>query len=208
MTQTAHGLTDCVELIRSFYAPPVPFRGTQSSGLSDALERQKLLRLPDEFRLYLQHYAPVNHLKLRQVGDPIELLSCSRLGWRTPGYSYDPLIETEILSWKSHWFLFGLCGRDPLIIDCLDAEPHSPVYRAMYTPDLWSFRRVADSLGQFLLCACAMEHALSQICPADPIIDDDIGFRLDARAAQWLFPRIEAWAGAYYEEWLYVFDNA
>jgi hypothetical protein len=151
MMNTVIGLTECMALIRAFHPGPLPFRGNTSTGLCEALERQKLLRFPPEFRHYLHQYIPATHLSIRAIGDPIELFSAARIGWRMPGYNFSPMRQTEILSWKSHWFLFALCGRDPIIVNCLDRGENSPVYRAFHTPEHWSFRPVADSLGQYLL---------------------------------------------------------
>lgn len=199
-------LTECLALIRSFHVGPFPFTGAPCA--RERLEAERSRALPADLSRYLQLAVPRSGYTFSAIGNPVCLYPPSSLSWRMPGYNYNPILKQPISGWKASWFLFADAGADPIIVDLSDAGEYSPVYQSLHGLGVWSFQPVADSIGQFLLCAAAFEHALKHLSANDPIRDDEQGFRLADAAADWLFPFFERYANKYYEDWLSVFDNA
>lgn len=162
--------------------------------------------LPDELRHYLDVVAPAADVDFETVGNPLTLYGLSRLGPQQPGYSFNPLSQTPIPGWNPAHFLLADEGADPVLLD-LD-QPALGVLRLQHGTGQWAAgETLADSLGQFILCAAALHHALTAF-EDEAIIDDERGFNLAPRAAAWLFPRMRRWAGPYYDAWCSVFANA
>lgn len=201
-------LIECIALIQSFYPGPLPFTGTANSGICGRLEAERGQPFPPDFRHYLHSVVPHSGHSFSAIGSPRYVHPASRLSWRMIGYNYNPIFKQTIAGWRSSWFLFADAGADPIIIDVNDSAEHSPVYQALHGMGVWSFYPIADSIGQFLLCAAAFEHALKHLTESDPVLDDEQGFRLADSAADWLFPFFERHANKYYENWLSIFDNA
>jgi hypothetical protein len=199
-------LNECLALIRSFCPGPFPCTGVPDTLVR--LDTERSQRLPADFRHYLQHAVPPNGHSFRTIGHPIQLHPASRLSWCMPGYNVDPILKLPMPGWKDSWFLFANASADPIIIDLNDSGEYSRVYQSLHGLGVWSFYPVADSLGQFLLCAAALEHALTHLGQSHPVHEDEQGFRLADAAADWLFPFFERCASKYYDDWLSVFDNA
>lgn len=199
-------LNECLALIRSFYSGPFPFTGSPET--LTRLEAERGSSLPSDFRHYLQKAVPHSGHTFRAIGHPAYLYPAPRLSWRMPGYNFDPILKQVIPGWKASWFLFADAGADPIIIDLNEGGEYCRVYQSLHGLGVWSFYPVADSLGQFLLCAAALEHALTHLGQNNPVREDEQGFRLADAAADWLFPFFERFASKYYDDWLSVFDNA
>lgn len=194
---------DALAAIRSFWVGEPPFTQGSPEDLA-RLEREYDRPFPDPLRRYLSSHAPRAELSLQRVGNPISFWAASELT-RTPlGYHADAAGH-PVSDWPADALLVADEGADPVIVDLADAA--GPVLQAMHGMGEWSFSAVADSIPQYLLLSAAMHHALTMV--ADPILDDEQGFRLADAPAQWLFPRVRGWAGsAYYEDWVSVFANA
>ena len=110
----------------------------------------------------------------------------------------------EFANGEEGWFLIGHEGGDPVIVKGCEQAGSRVVFRAMEGMGFWDFAPIADSIGQFLVCICAIQHA--QNFPGlDQPLDDD--FNLAPAAANWLFPLLRQHAGAHYDEWASVFEN-
>ena len=126
----------------------------------------------------------------------------------TPPANFNPVTNQPIEGWSGDWLLIGDEGGDPLIIDLAHEGEAHPVLRAYHGAGTWDFGPIADSLAQFMLLLAARHHGLLMLDIDERIIDDEDGFNLGERAAQWLFPRVKTWAAEYYEDWVGAFDNA
>ncbi|RPD45228.1 hypothetical protein DNI29_17705 [Hymenobacter sediminis] len=162
--------------------------------------------LPEELRTYLDVIAPTEEVSFTTVGNPLYLYSLDRLGVRQPGYNWNTVTNMPIEDWPAGFFLLGDEGEDPVLLDL--SQPESGIQKLWHGQGDWETgEKIADTLGQFLLCSAALHHALTAFEP-DRIIDDERGFNLAPRAAAWLFPRMKAWAGPQYSAWCSAFDNA
>jgi hypothetical protein len=157
--------------------------------------------LPLELIKYIDSICPAEGLSLEGVGHPVELLKCSDLAWQPPMYSQ---LTGELAKWQDDWFLIAHEGGDPIIVKTSEQGENSPVYSAMQGMGVWDFAPIADSIGQFLVCICAIQHALNFPGLNQPLDDD---FNLAPAAANWLFPLLRQHAGAHYDEWASVFEN-
>lgn len=157
--------------------------------------------LPAELIQYIDVICPENGMTLEGVGHPIELLKPAALSWQPDMYSE---LTGELAKWQDDWFLIAHEGGDPVIVKTSEQGELSPVYSAMQGMGYWDFAKVADSIGQYLVCACAIQHALNFPGVNEPLDDD---FNLAPAAANWLFPLLRQHAGVHYDEWASVFEN-
>lgn len=156
--------------------------------------------LPVELADYIDRICPANGLTLEGVGHPVELLKSSDLAWKPEMFSQ---LTGDLAKWEDDWFLIGHEGGDPIIVKASEQAGSSVVYSAMQGMGFWDFAPIADSIGQFLVCVCAIQHALN-FPGLDQPLDDDFNL---APAANWLFPLLRQHAGAHYDEWASVFEN-
>ncbi|WP_019946821.1 SMI1/KNR4 family protein [Hymenobacter aerophilus] len=162
--------------------------------------------LPPDLVDYLNRVAPAEDVYFDTVGNPLELYGLPRLGAHQDGYSWNSVAQQPIPDWNPDFFLLGDEGADPVLLDLGHSE--AGIQRLRHGAGDWQTGdTMADTLGQFLLCAAARHHALNAF-EADPFVDDDKGFSLAPRAAEWLFPRLRRWAGPHYAAWVEDFDNA
>lgn len=190
--------------IQTFWPDPYPFIGCKEESEIHRIENEIGSDLPESIRTYIVEACPTNSVLLKSVGNPIDIYSSSMLGGRHLGYTHTD--DGAVLSeWLSSWFLIADEGGDPLIID-MKTKASRLVCRAMHGAGEWNFHPEADTVGQFLLCASAVHHALTY-WGRDVITDNASGFCLCDEPAKWLFPRMRDWAGVYYEDWCSVFDN-
>ena len=157
--------------------------------------------LPVELADYIDHICPANGLTLEGVGHPVELLKSSDLVWKPEMFSQ---LTGDLAKWEDDWFLIAHEGGDPIIVKASEQSGSSVVYSAMQGMGFWDFAPIADSIGQFLVCICAIQHALN-FPGLDQPLDDD--FNLAPAAANWLFPLLRQHAGAHYDEWASVFET-
>lgn len=159
-----------------------------------------------DFAQYLKAVCPHNSTELEAVGHPVELLSIADLsnnqGLGQPAMYAE--LSGELGQWDSNWLLIAHEGGDPIIVKLSELGQTSPVYSAMQGMGFWDFAPIADSIGQFLVCAFAIQHSLNFPGLGQPLDDD---FNLAPAAANWLFPFLRQHAGAYYDEWASVFEN-
>ncbi|WOD28988.1 SMI1/KNR4 family protein [Alloalcanivorax xenomutans] len=195
-----------MELIRRFSRAGFGL-GESTRSHSEVLEKEKKRRLPEEFRCYIDQFAPEQTQHFTKVGNPLSLYGGASLSWVMDGYNFNRVINEPIEDWHPDWFLFADEGGDPVIVDLSERESNCTVYQAMHGAGAWDFVPIADSIGQFLVCSAAMHHALEEIPVDDPIIDDERGFNLCDQCADWLFPFMKTHAGRYYNDWVSVFDN-
>lgn len=158
-------------------------------------------RLPRELIHYIDVTCPVEGLSLEGVGHPLELLKLVDLDWQPKMISE---LTGEPAKWQEDWFLIAHEGGDPIIVKTTEQGENSRVYSAMQGMGVWEFAPIADSIGQFLVCACAIQHALNFPGLGEPLDED---FNLAPAAANWLFPLLRQHAGAHYDEWASVFEN-
>lgn len=199
-------LKESIELINEFSKEDFVLAKRQNA-TADQLEQKSELKFPSEFREYMDNYAPINNLCFSGVGNPITLYQSERLSWVMHGYNFNPVENKPIESWNESWFLFADEGADPIIVDLTESGEYSTVYRAIHGIGRWEFGPIADSIGQFLLCAAAVHHAFTGFDLEEAIVDDESGFNLHPECASWLFPFINRYAKKYYDDWLSVFDN-
>lgn len=200
-------ISDSLELIKSFYKGSIEFGRIQDLSKSAAIEKEKNVTLPPEFKQYIDNFIPLSDVYFTGVGNPLEIHCRARISWLMDGYNYNFVLNETIDDWDENWFIFADEGADPVIVKLNEQEQHSVVYKAMHGAGEWEFEPIADSIGQFLICAAAVDHALTGFDHEDAIIDDESGFNLVQQSAEWLFPFIKQQAGHYYEHWVSVFDN-
>lgn len=200
-------LKESIDLITSFSKDDFEL-GKRMSSICENLESVKGISFPVEFEEYIDKYAPIRDQYFSGVGNSVSLYNSERLSWKMNGYNFNPVENKIIKDWNGSWFLFADQGADPIIVDLSEQSEYSTVYQAMHGIGRWDFSPVADSIGQFLLCIAALNHALTGFNVEDSIIDDEDGFNLHEKCANWLFPFINEYANEYYDEWLSVFDNS
>lgn len=191
-------LNDALALIASFSHKDLQ---AKNAGISSSLIEGTNKRLPVELVQYIDTICPTNGLTIEGVGHPVELLEAADLAWRPAMYAQ---LTGELAKWQDDWFLIAHEGGDPIIVKTSEQGETSTVYSAMQGMGVWDFAPIADSIGQFLVCICAIEHGLN-FPGIDQPLDDD--FNLAPAAANWLFPLLRQHAGAHYDEWASVFEN-
>lgn len=200
-------LNNAVTLISSFSPKQTEAllvkRGVEKKALSISSYLQNLVTdsLPVELSHYITNVCPTNGLTVEAVGHSVELLKDSQLTLQPSMYAE---LTGELAKWQDNWLLIAHEGGDPIIVKTTEQGEFSPVYSAMQGMGFWDFAPIADSIGQFLVCICAIEHALN-FPGLDQPLDDD--FNLAPAAANWLFPFLRKHAGSYYDEWASVFEN-
>ncbi len=158
--------------------------------------------LPKELAEYIDRICPKDDWVFEGVGHPVELLNVADLSFFKPSM-YEGLTG-DLGKWQDDWFLIAHEGGDPIIVKISEQGETSTVYSAMQGMGYWDFAPIADSIGQFLVCIFAIQHALNFPAVQEPLDDD---FNLASAAANWLFPLLRQHAGAHYEEWASVFEN-
>lgn len=194
----AINLNDALALIASFSNKSFVATNT---GLSSSLIEGSNKLLPEELIQYIDATCPANGLELEGVGHPVELLKAAELAWQPKMYQQ---LTGDLAKWQDDWFLIAHEGGDPIIVKTSELGSNSPVYSAMQGMGFWDFAPIADSIGQFLVCVSAIEHALNFPGLNQPLDED---FNLAPAAANWLFPFLRQHAGAHYDEWASVFEN-
>lgn len=201
-------LQEALRLIQTFWQEPTwPFRPAPTAAAELArLQREFPAPLPPALEEYLTQAAPATAFSLATVGNPCDVYSLAQMGRFQDGYTFNSVAQQPLTDWPAHWFMLANEGGNPVIVDLLAAD--GAVIQLAPGAGSWECRtEMAGSIGQFLLCAAALQHALHHLGGDDPIIDDENGFQLAPAAAAWLFPRIREWAGPYYKAWCAVFDN-
>jgi len=193
-----------VELINNFSLSPFKKNSQLNTAKLELLEQQQNITLPQELKLYIEQVCGEIKTTISGVGHPIELLSIEQLSWKMEGFNFDSINQKKISGWQDNWFLLADEGGEPVIVDLDDSHEVSAVYSAMKTSDGWDFAQVADSIGQYLVCAKAIEHAMN-FPDVDEPLDED--FNLALPAANWLFPFLKTHAANHYDEWASVFEN-
>ncbi len=196
-------LETALTLINQFNHTKLSFSSHANTVKTALLQQEKGIDLPNELISYIEKVCPDKPTTFIGVGHPIELLSYNSLSWQMKGFNITDDGE-EIKNWQEAWFLIATEGGEPIIVDLSDQTAISPVYSAMKTNAGWEFCPIADSIGQFLLCSAAIEHALHFPGVTEPLDED---FNLAPEIANWLFPFIMKHAAAHYDEWLAVFEN-
>jgi len=200
-------LQESLALIRGFSSKESLFGGRD--GVTNAIDlhaviNQKLPTFPSELQTYIREVCPESEFEFQGVGHPIKLLSKSELSWEMEGFKLESETHKPLPTWNDAWFLIGIEGGDPIIVDLNEQQKVSTVYSAMQSQAGWDFFPIADSIGQFLLCAAAIEHAMNFPGMRESLDDD---FNLLGAAANWLFPFLKQHAESYYDEWASVFEN-
>ena len=157
--------------------------------------------LPVELADYIDRLCPENGLTLEGVGHPVELVKVVDLAWKPEMFSQ---LAGDLAKWDDDWFLIAHEGGDPIIVKVSERGESSAVYSAMQGMGFWDFAPIADSIGQFLVCICAIQHALNFPGEGQPLDDD---FNLAPASANWLFPLLRQHADTHYDEWASVFEN-
>lgn len=95
------------------------------------------------------------------------------------------MIKEAIEGWADEWFIIADIGADPIIYNLKSGR--GEIQQLVHGAGNWDNGEVvADSIGQFILCSAALQHALLAF-EEDPILDDGKGFFLDPEASQWFF---------------------
>ncbi|GAA4056235.1 hypothetical protein GCM10022409_49410 [Hymenobacter glaciei] len=202
-------LPEALRLIQTFWQEPVwPFQPAPTAETELARLRQEFREpLPPALEEYLRQAAPAEAVMLATVGNPFDVYSLAQMGRFQDGYTFNSVTQQPLNDWPAHWFMFANEGGDPVIVDLQAAN--GAVIQLRHGAGNWeTSAAIAGSIGQFLLCGAALQHALHELGGDDPIIDDENGFQLVPEAAAWLFPHMREWAGPYYEEWCSAFDNS
>jgi len=170
------------------------------------LAREFRRALPDELLEYVRDFVPIRHFELQQLGNPIVLcgLEGDRLGFEQPGYNKDGLTGESLEGWESTWVLLAREGGNSIIVDM--PRCNTQVLQAMCGAGVWSFEPIADTIGQFVLCAAALHYTMEKWW--GQLVDDGLGFRLPREAASWYFLRMREWSGDHYWRWCGDFTNA
>ena len=203
MRYTNMNLQEAVELIEAF-SPQAALLESNSAHVREALEQERSCSFPPELKAYIDTIIPKETIVLQGVGNPIVIRGSSELSWRMEDYNVNPETNEAINSWNDDWFLIANDGGEPIIVKLDKHNDTSIVYSAMQGEAGWEFFPIADSIGQFLVCAAALERAMNFPGLEDSLDDD---FNLLGDAAKWLFPFLRHYAASYYEEWASVFEN-
>lgn len=169
--------------------------------LSSTLSEGGRKGLPVELIQYIDAVCPAEGLSLEGVGHPVELIKSIDLAWQPKMFAD---LTGELAKWQDDWLLIAHEGGDPIIVKVSEQGENSPVYSAMQGMGVWEFAPIADSIGQFLVCICAIQHALNFPGLGQPLDED---FNLAPAAANWLFPFLRQYANAHFDEWASVFEN-
>jgi hypothetical protein len=202
-------LQEALRLIQEFWQEPTwPFQPAPTAQTELARLRQEFQEpLPAALEEYLTQAAPVAEASFAAVGNPIDVYGFAQLGQLQDGYNFNSVTQQPLPDWPAHWFMLANEGGDPIIVDLKAAD--GAVIQLEHGAGDWEHgTEMAASIGQFLLCAAAVQHALRHLGGDDAISDDENRFQLVPEAAAWLFPRMREWAGPYYDAWCSVFDNA
>jgi hypothetical protein len=193
-----------VSLINAFNSNPKKLSESTDKTIAPQLVQEKQLTFPKELSCYLEQVCPDQEIAFTAVGHPLLLLSRKQLSWKMAGFQIDAVTKLPLNDWHASWFVIATDGSEPVFINIDDEGDLSPVYSAMKTEAGWDMALIADSIGQFLLCAAAIDHALNF-----PDIDEplDEEFNLNTKAAKWFFPLIKQYANNHYDEWAAVFEN-
>lgn len=197
-------LQEATRLINSFNQAERIKLIDDSTLLSEGLEHEKTIKLPPELKEYVDTVCPQEPLSFEGVGYPVDIISRGEISWKMPGFNVNSVTGKQISSWDDSWFLIANEGGEPIIVKLNEQGRSSVVYSALQGEGPWDFCPIADSIGQFLICAAAVEYALNFPNVAEPLDED---FNLATEAAEWLFPFIKMHAEKYYDEWLSVFEN-
>ena len=197
-------LIDAIKLINTFSHTGRIQVVENNNQKSESLERERSIVFPPELKMYIDTVCPSEPLAFEGVGYPVDIISKAVISWKMPGFNVNTVTGENISSWDNSWFLIANEGGEPIIVNLNEHEEQSVVYSALQGAESWEFCPIADSIGQFLLCAAAVDHALNFPGIAEPLDDD---FNLAPEAARWLFPLIKQYAEPYYDEWLSVFEN-
>ena len=177
----------------------------EGNSLSSFFNEDRRKNLPVELIQYIDVICPAEGLSLEGVGHPVELIKAADLAWQPKMFAeLSPELSAERPKWQDDWFLIAHEGGDPIIVKTSEQGENSPVYSAMQGMGEWDFAPIADSIGQFLVCICAIQHALNFPGLGQPLDED---FNLAPAAANWLFPFLRQHANAHYDEWASVFEN-
>ena len=200
-------IVEAVRTIGEFWkCAPLPWAGGGVSHLK-RLEQEFNRTLPDELRTYIRDFAPGRVVEFQQIGNPIALYGLGgdqRLGFEQLGYNRHGFTGETLEEWQPAWLVLADQGGDPMIVDLSRGD--TQVLQAMHGAGAWNFWPIADTIGQFVLCAAAVHHTLVKW--SDQLDDEDLGDDLPPEAADWLFPRMRTWSGEYYGRWCEDFTNA
>ncbi|MFL0088078.1 SMI1/KNR4 family protein [Tenacibaculum maritimum] len=161
--------------------------------------------LPEELRVYIQYVAPLNDFYFDTVGNPMRLYSIQNLKKMQDGYNYNTVQQKPIEGWPENYFIIADEGGDPVVIDLESGT--TKMKQLIHGSESWAYgTTIAGSIEQFLLCNSALHYTLNEF-EEEVIIDDENGFCLAPKAAEWYFKNMKVWAGSYYEQWCTIFDN-
>lgn len=204
-------LNDALALIASFSKNSTEVFAAGENALIDgkllslSLTEGNRKNLPIELIHYIDVICPAAGLSLEGVGHPVELIKSADLAWQPKMFAeLSTELSAELPKWQDDWFLIAHEGGDPIIVKTSEQGENSPVYSAMQGMGDWEFAPIADSIGQFLVCICAIQYALNFPGLGQPLDED---FNLAPAAANWLFPFLRQHANAHYDEWASVFEN-
>lgn len=172
------------------------FEGGGSEALK-SLEGQFGRAMPVDVRDYVENGAPKELIIFETMANPLAIYGLDgerSLGPNQDGYSVNGKTGEKSEVWSPSWFLFADEGADPVIVDLSNNGPS--VRKAMHGAGEWEFWPIADSIGQFLLCAAAVHHITEQW--GEEIADED---ELPAKAVDWIDGGLKKWAGAYHQNW-------
>jgi hypothetical protein len=200
-------MANAVRAIAQFWeGPPLPWAGGRVSHV-ERLAQEFGCALPGELSEYVSDFVPIRHFELRQLGNPIVVYGLEgdrRLGFEQPGYNKHGLTGESLEGWERAWFLLADQGGGPIIVDL--SRRDTQVGQAMHGAGAWYFQPIADTIGQFVVCAAALQHTIVKW--RDELVDDGLGLRLPPEAASWYFPRMREWSGDHYARWREDFTNA
>jgi len=199
-------INTALKLIKSFYTEELHFNGDKE--ILQSLQEEKNIEFPKEFQEYINEFLPSEYIDSSTIGNPIDFCTKDQLSWKMDGYNYNSVENNPIEDWDENWFIFANEGADPYIIKLDEKEEFSKVYKAYHGEGSWDFFPVADSIGEFLLSAFSLSHALIGFEGEESISDDENGFNLIEPNASWLFSFLKKHTPKYYDEWSEGFDNA
>ena len=202
-----------ISLIEDFNPKQRLINNKSQGSIKQTVTQPNILKLLDEDKkqpfaneviCYIEQVCPDEEIAFSSVGHPLLLLSKNQLSWKKPGFQIDAITKLPLDNWHSSWFIIATEGSEPIFINIDDKDNLSPVYSAMKTEAGWDVAQISDSIGQFLLCIAAINHALNFPEIAEPL---DEAFNLNDNVAKWFFPLIKLHANNHYDEWAAVFEN-